>query len=146
VKAVKLDYQIGCLLSKYTWLYYYMHCLDLSSIRLLLEVIQQHRKSTSLLSKVGNDSTGGTDGLLDTAIVIELGKSTPGTKVLSSFDHDNVDFTFGTKTLDELLVFLILTILGQATKASRSAIQSLGTLVKTLLESTVDHCLFKDLL
>jgi hypothetical protein len=112
---------------------------------LFLEVVQEDRKSTSLFTEIGDDSARSTDSLLDRTIIVELGKSTPGTKVLSGLNHDNVDLTFGTKSLDELLVFLVLAVLGQATKASRSAIQGFGALVKTLLESSVDHGLFKDL-
>jgi hypothetical protein len=110
-----------------------------------LKIVQQHRKSAGLLSKVGNDSARRTDGLLDTSIIILFGKTTPGSKVLSIFDHDNVDLTFGTESLDELLVFLVLTVLGQTSETGSSAIQGLGAFVKTLLESTVDHCFFQDL-
>jgi hypothetical protein len=111
-----------------------------------LEEIQKDGKSTGLFTEISNDGARSTDSLLDTTIIIELGKPTPGTKVLSGLDHDNMDFTFGTETLDELLVLVILAILGEATETGRAAIQSLGALVKTLLESSVDHGLFEDLI
>lgn len=56
-----------------------------------------------------------------------------------------MDFTFCAKSLDELLVFLILAILGQTAQTGRSAVQGLGAFVKSLLESTMDHGLFKNL-
>jgi hypothetical protein len=110
-----------------------------------LKEIQKNRKGTGLFPKVSNDSARSSYCLLYRTIVVKLGKTAPGTKVLSSFDHDNMDFTLGTKTLDELLVLVVLAILGQAAQTGCSAIQGLGTFVKTLLESTVDHGLFKDL-
>lgn len=111
-----------------------------------MEEIQKDGKSTGLFTEIGNDGARSADSLLDTTIIIELGKSAPGTKVLSGLYHDNMDFTFGTESLDELFVLVILAILGEAAETGRAAIQSLGALVKTLLESSVDHGLFKDLI
>jgi hypothetical protein len=39
------------------------------------------------------------DCLLDITIIIELGQSTLGTRVISSLDHDNMAFTFGAESL-----------------------------------------------
>jgi hypothetical protein len=119
--------------------------LNLSGVSLLLEKVQKNRKSTGLFSKVGDNSTRSSNGLLHTTIVVKLGKTAPSTKVLTSFDHDNMNFTFGAKSLDELLVLIVLAILGQAAQSRRSAIQCFGTFVKTLLKSTVDHGLSKNL-
>jgi hypothetical protein len=113
---------------------------------LLLKVVQKDTKGTSLFTKLGDNSARSTNGLLHTAIVIKLGKSTPCSKVLSGLNHNNVNLAFGAKTLDELLVFLILAILGKTAETSSSAVQSLGAFVKTFLKSSMDHGLFKDLL
>jgi hypothetical protein len=121
-------------------------CLELGSTSLLLEKVQEDRKSTSLFSEVGNDTARSTDSLLDAAVVLELGKTTHGTEFLSGFDHDNVDFTFGAEGLDELLVFLILAILRQAAKTSGTTIEGLGALVESLLQATMDHGLLEDLI
>jgi len=100
---------------------------------LLLEVIQKDRKGTGLLTEIGNDSARGSDGLLDAAIVVELGKSAPGTEVLSGFDHDDMDFSLGTESLDELLIFLVLAVLGKATETGGTSVERLRALVESLL-------------
>lgn len=120
-------------------------CLDLGSIGLLLEVIQKNRKGAGLFTEIGDDGAGRANGLLDGTVVVKLGESAPGTEVLSGFDHDNVDLTLGTESLDELLVFLVLTVLGEATQTGAAAIECLGALVESLLQSSVDHGLFQDL-
>jgi hypothetical protein len=119
--------------------------LNLSGVSLLLKKVQKNRKGTSLFTKISDNGARSSDSLLDGTFVVKLGKTTPGTEVLSCIDHDNVNFTFGTKALDELLVFLILTVLGQAAQSGRSAVQGLGAFVKTLLKSTMDHGLSKNL-
>lgn len=119
--------------------------LQFGAIGLLLKVIQKDRKSTSLFTKVGNDTARSANSLLDTAAIVELGKSTPCAKFLSRLDHDNMDFTFSAKGTDELFVFLILTVLGKAAETSRTAIEGLGALVQSLLQTIVDECLFKHL-
>lgn len=57
-----------------------------------------------------------------------------------------MDFTLGTKCADELLVFLVFAVLGKTAKTSGTAIESLGTLVKSLFESIMDKSLLEDLL
>jgi hypothetical protein len=56
-----------------------------------------------------------------------------------------MNLTLSTESLDELLVFLILAVLGEAAETGCAAIQGLGTLVETLFESSVDHGLLQDL-
>jgi len=114
-------------------------------VGLLLEVIQEDRECTGLLTKVGDDGARGSDGLLDGAVVVELGESAPRTEVLSGVDHDDVDLSLGTESLDELLVFVVLAVLREAAQSGGAAIEGLGALVESLLESSVDHGLFQDL-
>lgn len=119
--------------------------LNLSGVSLLLKEIQKNGESTRLFSEVGDNGARSSDCLLDRAIVVKLGKAAPGAKILSCFDHHNMDLTLGAKTLDELLVLIVLAVLGQAAQTGCSAIQGLGAFMKTLLESTMDHGLFKNL-
>lgn len=56
-----------------------------------------------------------------------------------------MDFTFGTESANEFLVFLILAVLGQTAETRRTTIQCLGTLVESLLEAIVDESLFQNL-
>jgi len=56
-----------------------------------------------------------------------------------------MDLTFGTETLDELLVFLVFTVLGKATQTGSASVQGLGALVESLLQTSVDHGLFQNL-
>jgi hypothetical protein len=120
--------------------------LELGSTSLLLKKVQEDRKSTGLFSKISDNSARSTDSLLDTAIILKLGKSAPGAEFLSGFDHDDVNFTFGAKGLDKLLVLLVLAILGKAAETGRTTVESLGALVESLLQSTVDHGLLEDLM
>jgi hypothetical protein len=52
-----------------------------------------------LLTEIGNDGSRSVDCLLDITIIIDLGQSTLGTRVISSLDHDNMAFTFGAESL-----------------------------------------------
>ena len=119
--------------------------LDLGSIGLLLEVIQENREGAGFFTKVGDDGAGRSDGLLDAAVVVELGESAPGTEVLSGFDHDDVNLTLGAESLDELLVLVVVAVLGEAAETGGASVQGLGALVESLLQSTVDHGLFQNL-
>jgi hypothetical protein len=56
-----------------------------------------------------------------------------------------VDFALRTKSANELFVFLILAVLGQAAKTGRTTVKSLGALVKSLFETVVDKSLLEDL-
>jgi hypothetical protein len=51
-----------------------------------------------------------------TTIIIELGQSVPGTRVLSSLDHDNMDFAFSAESTQsfsyDMVVVLALAVVG----------------------------------
>jgi hypothetical protein len=66
---------------------------------LLLEEIQKDGKSMLLFTEIGDDGARSADSLLGTTIIIELGQSSPGTRVISSLAHDGMDFTFGAESL-----------------------------------------------
>ena len=57
-----------------------------------------------------------------------------------------MDFSLGAKSTNELFVFLILAVLGEAAETGRAAVKSLGALVESLLQSIVDKSLLEDLL
>ena len=99
------------------------------TIGLLLKVVKENGKSPGFLTKIGNDGTAGPDCLLDLTIGIQLGQTTPGTQVLTAIDHDYGDLTLSTKSTDELLVLLILTVLGKAAKTGGTTVEGLGAFV-----------------
>lgn len=116
------------------------------TIGLLLKVVKKDRKSPGLLTEVGDDSTGSSDGLLNLTIGIQLGQSAPSTEVLSRVNHDNGDLTLSAQSTDELLVLFVLTVLGKAAKTGGAAVEGLGTFMETLAESVMNEGLFEDLL
>ena len=113
---------------------------------MLLEVIKKDGEGMGFFSEISDDSARSSDSLLDGAIIINLGKTTPSTEVLTGLDHDNMDFTLSTKGADEFLVFLVFAILRKTAKTGRTAVESLSALVKSLLKSIMDKGLFEDLL
>lgn len=56
-----------------------------------------------------------------------------------------MDFALGAKSTNELFVFLILAVFGEAAETGRAAVKSLGALVESLLETVVDKSLLEDL-
>ena len=115
------------------------------AICLLLKVIKKDRQRPGLLSEVGDHSATRPDSLLDLAIRIELGQSTPGTQVLAAINHDDRDLALGAECADELLVLLVLAVLGEAAKAGGAAVEGLGAFVQALAETVVNESLFEDL-
>ena len=114
-------------------------------LSLVLEVILKNSKSTRLLTEFSDDSTRSTNSLLDGTVLIELGESAHSSKVLSSINHDDGNLTLSTESTDELLVLFVLAILSKTTKTSGTAVESLSTLMKSLLEAIMDECLLEDL-
>ena len=114
-------------------------------VGLLLEVVQEDGEGTGLLAEVGDDGAGSADGLLDVALLVELGEAAPGAEVLAGVDHDDGDLALGAEGADELLVLLVLAVLGEAAEAGGAAVEGLGALVQTLLETVVDEGLLEDL-
>ena len=115
-------------------------------IGLLLEVVQKDGEGAGLLAEVGDDGAGSADGLLDVALLVELGEAAPGTKVLAGVDHDDGHLSLGAEGTDKLLVLLVLAVLGEAAEAGGTAVQGLGALVQSLLEAVMDEGLLEDLL
>ncbi len=112
---------------------------------LVLKVVLEYSKSTGFLSELSDYCTGSTNCLLDGTIVIKLCKSTHSSEVLSSINHDDWYLSLSTKSTDELLVFIVLTVLSKAAKTSGTAVKSLSTLVKSLLKSIMDKSLLENL-
>ena len=104
-----------------------MHFLFLAL--LLLKVIKENRQGASFLAEVSNDGATRPNRLLYLTFGIKLSQSTPGTEFLSSFNHDDGDFSLGTEGTNELLVLLVFAVLGKAAKTSGTTVKSLGTLV-----------------
>jgi len=115
-------------------------------VGLLLEVVEEDSEGAGLLAEVGDDGAGSADGLLDVALLVELGEAAPGAEVLAGVDHDDGDLTLGAEGADELLVLLVLAVLGEAAEAGGAAVEGLGALVQALLETVVDEGLLEDLL
>ena len=122
-----------------------MEELDFSATGLLLEEVQKNVERPALFAEIGDDAAASSDSLLDAPVIVKLRESAPGAKLLPGFDHHNVDLALGAECLDELLVLLVLAVLGKAAEACRAPIQRLRAFVKTLLETTMDHSLLKNL-
>ena len=110
---------------------------------MLLEVVKKDGKGTGLLTEIGNDCAGSAYSLLDTTIIIELSESAPCPKFLSKIDHDNMDFSLGTKSADKLLVFLVFTVLGETAEASGATVKSLGAFMEPLFETVMNESLLE---
>jgi len=108
-----------------------------------LEVIQKNSQSPGFLTKISDDSAGSTDSLLDTTFFIELGKSAPGTKVLSRVNHNDGDLSLSTKSSNKLFVLLVFTVLGETAETGGAAVEGLGTLMKAFAETIVDEGLLE---
>jgi len=117
-----------------------------SGIGLLLKVIKKDGEGMGFFSEISDDSARSTDSLLDGTIIINLGKTTPGTEVLTGLDHNNMHFTLSTKSADEFLVLLVFAVLRKTAKTGRTAVESLSAFVKSLLKSIMDKSLLEDLL
>ena len=115
-------------------------------VGLLLEVIEEDGEGAGLLAEVGDDGARRADGLLDVALLVELGEAAPGAEVLAGVDHDDGHLALGAEGADELLVLLVLAVLGEAAEAGGAAVEGLGALVQALLETVVDEGLLEDLL
>lgn len=56
-----------------------------------------------------------------------------------------MDFTLGTESANKFLVLFVFAVLGETAETSRAAIESLGTFMKSLLETIVNERLLEDL-
>lgn len=114
-------------------------------LSLILKVILEDSQSTAFLTELSYNTARSSYSLLDGTIIIELGESTHGSKVLSIIHHNDRNFSFGTKGTDELFVLFVLTVLGEAAETGRAAVKCLGALVESLAETIVDKGLLQDL-
>ena len=102
---------------------------------MLLDVLLEERESIRGLSVILDGAGRGTLGLLGVTFLIVFALSEPKSKILSGVNFDKWDFVLLGKSGNELLVFGIITILGEDAEISILSVQSLTDLVKTLNET-----------
>ena len=108
-----------------------------------LQVLLQDSKTLGFLSIICDDSTRASHNLAGLSFLVDFAETSPLTKLLILRHSNQIDYLFGTKCLNQLLVIWLIAIICQDTELFLSTLNRTGFLVETTRESIVGKSFFK---
>ena len=104
--------------------------MESTSLSSVSDVVEHNVERWGLLSEVCDHGAAGADRLASNSVCVKLDKAAPFSELLAGVNHDQLHVVLLAQRLDEASVLGFVAVLGQAAKASSSAVEGLGAPAK----------------